>query len=163
MKFIADVMLGRLAKRMRLLGMDVVYDRTLSDNEIIRIALEQKRTILTRDTALSERPLAAPHLFIHSNLVHDQLRQVLDAFPSEPIMPLTRCSACNGALTPIAKSEVRDLIPVRVYETHDTFLFCGYCGRTYWEGTHVRRMRALMQVRTKKPGSCSDPGFADKQ
>ena len=49
MKFIADVMLGRLAKKLRLLGFDVLYDRTFNDNEIIRLSLEQERVILTRD------------------------------------------------------------------------------------------------------------------
>ena len=48
MKFIADVMLGRLAKRLRLLGFDVLYDRAFIDNEIIRLSLEQGRIILTR-------------------------------------------------------------------------------------------------------------------
>jgi len=163
MKFIADVMLGKLAKRMRLLGMDVQYDRTRSDNELIRVALEQNRFILTRDRALSERPLAARHLFIRSDLVQDQLSQVIAAFPAEPTRPFTRCSSCNGTLAQIAKSEARDLVPSHVYDTCDAFLICGNCGRTYWEGTHAQRIRSLLTAWTQKPGSCSDPGPAKKR
>ncbi len=142
MKFIADVMLGRLAKRMRLRGFDVLYDRTIDDNDIIRLALEQGRVILTRDTALAERPLAANHLFIISDDVREQIRQVLcayclDGFPQ----PLTRCSKCNEPLAAISRDDARDLVPAHVYETRGAFLQCPLCRRVYWTGTHVRRMR----------------------
>ena len=157
MKFIADVMLGRLAKRLRLLGFDVLCDRAFTDNEIIRLSLEQDRFILTRDTGLAQRPLAANHLFIQSDYVKDQLKQVFDMMgnppiPSltkggeggfaspEPLGILTRCSLCNESLIALDKQEARDLVPQYVYERNDSFLRCGKCGRVYWRGTHVRRM-----------------------
>jgi uncharacterized protein with PIN domain len=139
MIFIADVMLGRLAKRLRLLGIDVLYDNTLGDNAIISIALQQNRIILTRDTGLAARPLAANHLFITSNRVQEQVRQVLDAYPFTAL-PLTRCSECNELLAPIDKSEVLDVVPPYVYQTIREFHRCAGCGRIYWEGTHVDRM-----------------------
>lgn len=141
MKFIADVMLGRLAKRMRLLGNDVLYDRTLDDNEIIRLSLEQDRVILTRDRALSDRPLAANNLLIKSDLVQQQVEQVLSTFPLESqLNPFSRCSGCNEPLDRITREEARDLVPRYVYENKDLFLRCPRCNRTYWHGTHVRRM-----------------------
>jgi len=141
MKFVADVMLGRLAKRMRLLGFDVLYDRTLDDNEIIRCSLEQDRVILTRDRVLVNRPLAANHLLIESDLVQEQVAQVLSAFPLEtPFNPLSRCSECNEPLDRITREEARDLVPQYVYEKKDLFLRCPRCKRTYWHGTHVMRM-----------------------
>ena len=141
MKFIADVMLGKLAKRMRLLGFDVLYDRTLDDNELIRLSLEQRRVILTRDTALAERPLAANHLFITGNSVKDQLDQVLSAFHSKTVPGrLTRCSLCNEALTSIVKEDAKDLVPRYVYEKQESFLRCEKCERIYLTGTHVIRM-----------------------
>jgi len=141
MKFIADVMLGSLAKRMRLLGIDVLYDRTLEDNEIIRFSLEQDRVILTRDRALSDRPLASSHLLIKSDLLKEQVEQVLSAFPRKmPLNPLSRCSECNELLDRITREEARDLVPQYVYENQDLFLRCPRCKRTYWHGTHVMRM-----------------------
>ncbi len=141
MKFIADVMLGRLAKRMRLLGIDVLYDRTLDDNEIIRLSLEQDRVILTRDKALNDRPLAANHLFIKSDLVQQQVEQVLSNFSLESLLnPLSRCSGCNEPLDRITREDARDLVPQYVYENNYLFLRCPQCKRTYWYGTHVRRM-----------------------
>ena len=141
MKFIADVMLGSLAKRMRLLGIDVLYDRTLEDNEIIRLSLEQDRVILTRDRALGDRPLASSHLLIKSDLLKEQVEQVLSAFPRKmPLNPLSRCSECNELLDRITREEARDLVPQYVYENQDLFLRCPRCKRTYWHGTHVMRM-----------------------
>lgn len=148
MKFIADVMLGRLAKRLRLRGFDVLYDRTLNDNEIIRLSLEQDRVILTRDKALSDRPLAKNHLFINSDLVQEQGEQVLSSFPLDMnIIPLTRCSECNEPLDRIEREEARDLVPHYVYEHKDLFLRCPRCKRTYWHGTHVIRMAVLKRIK----------------
>lgn len=141
MKFIADVMLGTLSKRLRLLGFDVLYDRNLDDNDIIRLSLEQQRLILTRDTALSKRPLAANHLFIKSEDVKNQLDQVLSSFsPSLHARPLSRCSECNTVLNSIRKEDARDLVPEYVYKKQKTFLQCPSCGRVYWTGTHVQKM-----------------------
>ncbi len=141
MKFIADVMLGRLAKRMRLLGFDVLYDRTMNDNEIIRLSMAQNRVILTRDKELAGRPLASHHVFINHDRLNDQLRQVLNTFTIEPVpAPLTRCSCCNEPLTPLPRQEARDRVPHYVYDRYDKFLHCAKCGRTYWRGTHVKRM-----------------------
>jgi hypothetical protein len=142
MKFIADVMLGRLAKWMRLLGFDVLYDRTMTDNEIIRISLTQDRVILTRDTGLVARPLASNHVFIEGDYVRQQLQQVLTTFHIMAIPgPLTRCPVCNTLLSPVAKQDVRDLVPRYVYEKNNSFLRCENCGKTYWKGTHVKMMK----------------------
>jgi uncharacterized protein with PIN domain len=139
MKFIADAMLGTLAKRMRLLGLDVLYDPDLDDNEVIRLSLEQDRVILTRDTGLAARPLAANHLAVKSERTEEQLDEVLAAFPAEHA-PLTRCSECNGRLVSAAKQDVQDLVPQFVYDSIDVFFQCPNCKRIYWKGSHVKRM-----------------------
>ncbi|HUJ17567.1 MAG TPA: Mut7-C RNAse domain-containing protein [Nitrospirota bacterium] len=143
MKFIADVMLGRLAKKLRLLGFDVLYDRSLDDNEIIRISLEHERMILTRDNGLAHRPLASRHLFIRSDIAQEQVNEVLSALPSCAgfPQPLTRCSLCNSTLIPLAKEISRDRVPDYVYHHEHDFLQCGSCGRVYWAGSHVRNMK----------------------
>jgi uncharacterized protein with PIN domain len=141
MKFIADVMLGRLAKRLRLLGFDVLYDRALDDNELIRLSLEEDRVILTRDTLLASRPLAKNRLMIKHDLVDDQLRQVFDALGiTAPPGFLTRCSLCNQPLAAAQKQDVKDLVPEHVYDTRNDFFLCAGCGRVYWKGSHVERM-----------------------
>jgi len=142
MKFIADVMLGKLAKRLRLMGLDVLYEPGFQDNEIIRLSLEQDRVILTRDRGLSKRPLAARHLLISSEHVHDQLLQVLNTFGPilDPAAFLTRCSVCNELLRTVSKQEINDLVLIHVYDRTNRFLQCPCCGRVYWKGNHVRNL-----------------------
>ncbi len=148
MKFIADVMLGRLAKRLRLLGFDVLYDRTLDDNGIICLSLQEDRVILTRDTGLAARPLASRNIFVKSDDVREQIEQVLSAIPPEGgSVPLSRCSACNRPLTDAPKPEIRDSVPGYVYDKYHVFLRCMSCGRVYWRGTHVSRMAKAGIVR----------------
>lgn len=149
MKFIADVMLGRLAKRLRLMGYDVLYDPALDDNEIVRLSLAERRVILTRDAALAARPLASNHLFVRSDHVEEQLEQVLSISPADA-SPLTRCSLCNEPLASMTRQEARDLVPPYVFEKNETFLQCTICRRVYWEGTHVWRMIGRAGGRNKR-------------
>lgn len=138
-KFVADAMLGKLAKRLRLLGFDVLYDAGTDDNAVLRAALEQNRVLLTRDRGLARRPLAARHLLITSDHAREQVAQVLAAFPMHAA-PLSRCSACNTPLQSVEKQSVRDVVPRHVYDEHRDFFSCEGCGRIYWKGSHVGRM-----------------------
>lgn len=140
MKFVADVMLGRLAKHLRLLGFDVLYDPAMDDNEIIRLSLEQDRTILTRDRRLSNRPLSFRHIFISSEKAAEQLQQVLDAVErGHLVCALTRCSVCNTPITRISREDAEDLVPEHVLTAYREFTKCGRCGRIYWMGSHIQK------------------------
>ena len=143
MKFIADVMLGKLAKRMRLQGFDVLYDPAYDDNEVLRLALDQDRIILTRDTGLASRPLAQNHILIGSDMIDEQLCQVLEAFSPHVDEPLTRCSVCNEPLSVLDRQDARDLVPDHVAATVTEFWHCKNCERVYWKGSHVRNMSGI--------------------
>lgn len=139
MRFVADAMLGKLAKSLRLLGYDVLYDPSYDDNEIIHLSLEQNRIILTRDTGLVNRPIAKNHLFIASDDPGEQIRPVIDAFCLSPGQDvLTRCSVCNALLLQVDKEVVRNKIPEFVYRSKNNFLQCRECERIYWRGSHMR-------------------------
>lgn len=143
-KFIADVMLGRLAKRLRLLGFDVLYRHDQDDNEIAMTSLAEQRVILTRDRAFAARPVAAHHLVIESDQVADQVKQVLARYPVDS-PSFSRCSVCNAMLIPLSDGDVVGRAPPYVLATHDSFLGCPTCGRIYWAGTHLERMKEWMQ------------------
>jgi len=145
MNFIADAMLGRLAKRLRLLGIDVLYDPALTDNDILRLSLEQNRVILTRDTGLASRPLARNHLLVKSDHVDDQLRQVLASLTLTDAAPLTRCSLCNGMLSLLDRRAAKDRVPVHVLATVNIYYQCDRCGKIYWRGSHVRNWENMTQ------------------
>ncbi len=149
MKFIADVMLGSLARRLRLLGFDVLYGRTLADNDLIQLALEQDRVILTRDTGLAARPLAKNHYLITTDDIDGQVRQVVESLALPADRALTRCSLCNRPLVPLGRPDARERVPEYVSHRMEQFFHCEGCGRVYWKGTHVKNMERKGAI--KKP------------
>lgn len=135
--FIADVMLGRLARWLRLLGFDTLYDSNISNSRLIRIAKEQDRIILTRDTRLVKIKGIQNYLLINSNEPFQQLREVILTLKLKDFLPLSRCVICNGRLTKVLdKNDIRDLVPDYVFYNFNNFLRCCDCGKIYWEGTH---------------------------
>ena len=141
-RFIADAMLGRLARWLRFLGFDTLYYPDISDSRLIRIAREQNRMILTRDTRLAKTKAARDHLLITANDSYSQLVEVIDSLRLKEFRPPGRCVECNGRLMGIAdKTTVRDSVPEYVFLSSDSFLRCENCGKIYWEGTHPKRFR----------------------
>ncbi|NJD57633.1 MAG: hypothetical protein FIA94_14685 [Nitrospirae bacterium] len=146
MKFIVDVMLGRLATWLRLLGHDVLYDRNMDDRRLIRYAREQGRMIITRDTGLVRRKAARDCIFIASDRIIDQLKEMKQLLCSMDRPLRGRCTRCNGELECVGKTdEIRDSVPDYVYHAHDRFLRCTTCAQIYWEGSHYRQMKRTLQ------------------
>jgi len=151
-RFIADVMLGRLATWLRLLGCDVEYFREITDEELVERASRDGRVILTRDLELSRRRKArGNHFLVRGDGYREQLRQVVERFSIDPFARiLTRCLRCNLPLERIDPTEARRRVPPFVYETQREFRGCGRCGRIYWRGTH--RFNAIRLVREMLEG-----------
>jgi len=144
-KFIADEMLGKLAKWLRTLGYDTVYYHDGADSGLIQRALEENRIILTRDTKLAERKLARNCIFIESENVREQFKQVIKELDLDTKSRLfTRCLICNAGLISVPKESVSDLVPPYTYQTHDIFYKCPDCGKIYWSGTHKDNMLELI-------------------
>lgn len=148
-KFFADAMLGRLSLWMRILGFDVSYESFIEDEVLVERANKEDRIILTRDTLLIKRKLARNRsFFIKSDDFKEQLAQVLKKYeiPEEITEDnfLTRCLKCNVALKPVEKGEVKDKVPVYVFETEESFSKCENCSRIFWQGTHTDEMKKVM-------------------
>lgn len=152
MRFVADAMLGRLAKWMRILGYDVEYSPEISDEELIDRARHGGRLILTRDTLLvKRRGVRENSLFITSDHYDEQLKQVVGMYPpGESEVRYSRCLLCNVPLLSMGKGEARGRVPPYVYETQRLFSRCPSCGRLYWRATHVERMEE--DIRRMSPG-----------
>lgn len=140
-KFVADVMLGKLARRLRLLGADVLYSNAAEDHEIVRVAEAEHRVILTRDVGLCDRRMTTRCLLIDSMSDREQIRQVTAAFDLSACTAFSRCLECNTPLEPVDKETVVDRVPAFVYQTQERFSTCPSCNRVYWAGTHVDAMR----------------------
>jgi uncharacterized protein len=139
-KFIADVMVGKLARWLRVLGFDVAYSNKYADDEIIQIAETEDRIILTRDTGLAKRRMKAQCLLVSSENHKEQVRQVIDEFTLKDFEVFSRCLECNALLEAIDKEEVFERIPPFVYLTQKRFAICPQCKRVYWHGTHANNM-----------------------
>ncbi len=151
MQFIVDAMLGRLARWLRLLGYDTLYagDFPVSDDDILAMAADEGRAIVTRDRELFERAREAGIVayYVEENDVEHQLADLVRAgaieLREEPSTLI--CPRCNGRLVPVSKRDVAGRVPTTVLDTHNRFWVCTNCGQIYWEGTHWKRMKELIE------------------
>jgi len=138
--FLADSMLGRLARWLRLLGYDTAYENDADDLQLARRARAEGRVLLTRDRALAARR-GLRTLLVNSELLEEQIAQIRETFGPPPEPALSRCSVCNAVLEPITPQEAALRVPPYILRTQKQFRACPDCGRVYWEGTHLEEMR----------------------
>lgn len=148
-RFIADVMLGRLAKWLRIAGFDVVYSNRITDEELLLSSQSEGRIILSKDTRLLVRKAARRFIFIESDDIREQIRQVFRATGTAALPGLlSRCLDCNAVLESIPRERVRERVPPFVFATQAGFKRCPGCDKIYWAGTHrqavLRTLEALL-------------------
>ncbi len=142
-RFVADAMLGKLARWLRILGYDTLYDTSWDDLELARISRAEGRILLTRDVPLSKRR-GIQTLLIQSEQPREQLRQVFHHLHLHDALAYSRCPVCNESLKSVPPDAVRDRLPKFVLANHDSFRECPQCGRIYWPGTHWEGMQAVL-------------------
>jgi uncharacterized protein with PIN domain len=142
-RFVLDVHLGTLARRLRLLGLDTAYSNGASDDALVARSAAERRVLLTRDLGLLRRKDARWGAFVRGQQPDDQLVDVLDRFRPE-LRPWSRCPACNGAVEPADVAEVADQLRPGTLRTYTVFSRCRCCGRAYWRGAHARRLEQLI-------------------
>ncbi len=144
--FVLDTHLGRLARYLRMLGLDTLYRNDYADEELARISSEEHRILLTRDPGLLKRSVVAHGYWVRESDPHRQIRQVLERFDLfGTIAPFTRCLRCNALLQPVRKEVVLDRLPPMTREVYGEFRICPACDRVYWKGSHYRRMRQMIE------------------
>lgn len=154
MRFVVDVMLGKLARWLRILGFDAAYKSRADDRHLLQAARRERRTLLTRDHALVESAKNVRALLIESDDWRLQLAQVLDTLGvRDEAKPLSRCLACNVKLKRLSRKNARNLVAPFVFERAPMFSICPRCGRVYWPGTHFGDMDAKLTDILGRPGS----------
>ncbi len=148
-KFIADAMLGRFAKKLRLFGFDCVYVSDIDDSRLLEIAETQKRIILTKDEHLCNN--AKKQSLSYVNITTDdeieqfiQLSSLIELRDLNIDTNTSRCSVCNGMLEKTSKSSISDKIHSGVLEINDEFWICTNCNKIYWEGTHMKNLQKFL-------------------
>lgn len=140
-RFVADRMIGRLARMLRLLGYDTLYQPELDPARLAELAAREDRIILTRGDIHLRYRGATNVLSVKSEYPPEQLREVVAEFSLDPRSGLwTRCTICNSRIAPAAKEEIKDLVKPKVFEAYSEFYRCSGCGRAYWHGSHVERI-----------------------
>jgi uncharacterized protein with PIN domain len=144
-RFMADQNVGKLGRRLRMLGFDTLLFDGPDDGEMVRLALEQSMIILSRDTHIMERKVVTSGklkvVLLASDRPEEQICQVIVSLGlKEMFRPFTRCIEDNHPLVERNKEAVKDRLPPYVLKTQQEFMECPQCRRIYWRGTHRQAM-----------------------
>ncbi|NMH99571.1 Mut7-C RNAse domain-containing protein [Pseudonocardia acidicola] len=158
-RFVLDVHLGALARRLRILGLDTAYRNDADDDALVHQSTAEHRLLLTQDRGLLKRRALWAGAYVRGAHPGDQLTDVLGRF-APPLAPWTRCAGCNGELDAVDKREIADRLPPGTRRRYDRFTRCRECGRVYWRGAHSRRLDAIVAAARTAAGSSGRPGPA---
>lgn len=147
-KFIADRMLGKLVKWLRILGFDTTYPSFDDDLSLILTARQESRILLTRDANLIKRRAICDFLFIVNDHWEEQLTGIIKGLKLKIDLNskiFSRCSLCNTPTKNVDKKEAKNYVPPYVFSTINRFVYCPSCKKYYWRGTHWQRMIQKIQ------------------
>lgn len=148
--FVVDVNLGRLARYLRLLGLNCLYCNEYNDETIAEISSRTQRIVLTRDRKLLQRKIIIYGYFVRAEMPKVQVKEVLNKFNLYPLLkPLTRCTYCNGKLIHSKKGSIVHRLQPLTRKYYDKFLICSKCGQIYWQGSHSLRISRLISEFTE--------------
>ena len=147
LRFVCDVHLGQLARDLRMLGLDALYDQGYSDPALARLSDQQTRVLLTRDVGLLKRSQVRLGAFVRAQAPARQLVEVVRRFgiSDASLDPFSRCLDCNVPLEPATASTVATEVPPHARRVNEAFWQCPSCETVYWEGSHVERMRQRLR------------------
>ncbi|MGA7951485.1 MAG: Mut7-C RNAse domain-containing protein [Thiobacillaceae bacterium] len=156
-RFVADAHLSGLAHMLRMMGFDTLYDNHFHDDAIVAIAEQDGRIVLTRDRELLKRRAVTHACYVHALKSEQQLREIVERLDlARSARPFTLCLHCNVPLHPIDKASVFDRLPPKVQANYERFSTCDSCGRVFWEGSHWRNMRRVLDGIVSPDGSASN-------
>ncbi|MGD2102992.1 MAG: Mut7-C RNAse domain-containing protein [Acidimicrobiia bacterium] len=153
-RFVADNHLGRLARLLRLLGVDTSYGREWEDRELVGMSVSEHRILLARDVQLLKNGSLTHGYYVRATDPREQLIEVVRRFHLSGLTtPFSRCMACNGVLAPVAKEDVAHRLSPETRAHVDDFVVCTVCDQVYWEGAHhPELLRIVASARQAEPG-----------
>lgn len=157
LNFILDVHLGKLAKYLRMLGFDTLYQNNYTDQHLIRLSKESGRVLLTRDKALLNVKQVTRGYWVKNNNAINQIKEVVNRFHLLPLAkPFSRCLKCNAKVQNIDKRLLKNIVSPNIYSQYSEFSECTGCGNVFWKGSHYRSMVRFIEKLKKMDlgGSC---------
>jgi hypothetical protein len=147
-RFVADAMLGSLARKLRAFGFDTAYYREGGDNGIMKLARVERRVVLTADKTLhartSRRGLLS--LFLEGRTDGERISSLARSARAAGLTLVrgeSLCSLCGSVLGSMSRREATPFVPATVARRHRLFFYCSLCGRVYWRGSHWKELRGL--------------------
>jgi uncharacterized protein len=149
LRFIVDNNVGKLAVWLRALGYDALFINPIHDDDLVRIARDENRVILTKDTGVMQRRVVnsgqVRALFIEGSDWTRQLEQVVRDLHLRPGAAFTRCISCNSLLSPAARDDAIAHVPPKIIAMHKFFWYCCNCRSFFWQGSHWQRMTDVLK------------------
>ena len=149
MKFVADGMLGKLTRWLRMLGQDVEYSSQMGDDELLETSNKKRRVLLTRDLELYKRAAARniETFYVEGGIEAEKVAEIAGRFkiPLKINMEKSRCPACNSRIKPIPKKDVAEKVEKNTFAFYNDFWTCPKCGKIYWQGAHWRNIQATLE------------------
>ena len=152
-RFVCDSMLGKLARYLRMVGLDCLYRRDWNSQELIQISKREKRIVLTRNKTLIARKDLRNYYFIDQDQPQEQLKNIIAAFSLHRFEPGRLCPICNEVLIDAPANEVKKRVWPFVKKKYRDFKMCVNCNRIYWSGSHIKSfLRELLnRDRVREP------------
>jgi len=137
MRFVADIMLGKLARWLRIVGYDTVHDPSAPIRVLVALSDRTGAVFLTRRKSMPDGIVPAALFNVDSEVFDEQFRRVVDHFRLDVTTNLfTRCLKCNVQVVRIGKDVVRGKVPPRSFDGFDEFFECPACHSVFWGGVH---------------------------
>ena len=148
MKFVADGMLGKLTRWLRMLGQDVEYSNQIDDAELLETANKKRRVLLTRDLELYKRAATRniETFYVEGRTEAERVAEIAGRFkiPLKINMEKSCCPACNARIKPIPKKDVAEKVEKNTFAFYNEFWTCPKCGKIYWQGAHWGNIQATL-------------------
>ena len=154
MKFLADAMLGKLKRWLRMLGQDVLYSAEFDDSELLALAKKEERILLTKDFELYKRAVSRglDTYYVEGRIESEMLAEVAKRYSLQLTVDMDKshCPICNTKLVPAPKEQLKDELEKNTYTYYDKFWKCPNCGQIYWQGAHWNQInKTLSQAKAK--------------
>ncbi|QLJ53064.1 MAG: hypothetical protein Sv326_0889 [Candidatus Fermentimicrarchaeum limneticum] len=147
--FVADAMLKKLARWLRLLGVEVLYPPSIDDDDIIEFTKKSNKILLTMDSELCRRARKQGRsvFLVPRKSTDEQLALLIKRFKLDVSDAPSRvlCPLCNGTLKEVGKKEVKGKVPAELLQKHDVFWKCSGCKKVFWEGSHWERINRKVE------------------
>jgi uncharacterized protein with PIN domain len=152
-KFIADGMLGKLARWLRMLGQDVKYSNQSDDAELVAIAEKEQQVLLTRDLELYQHAVAKGinAFYVEGRTEAEKLAELAERFDFSLTIDLrrSRCPRCNTRIRLTPKETIAEKVEKNTLIHYDEFWKCPKCGQVYWQGAHWKGIQATLEEAKK--------------